>query len=248
MLKYTPYGYNISVNISLDKERVIFLVSYVLTFTEGILTFISPCILPMLPIYFIYLAGTAENGIGGPARDRNRMIINSVGFVIGFTVVFVALGATVTSVGHFLVSNRVLLQKISGLAIIIFGLNFVGVLKIGFLNGEKRINYKFSRLRFLSSIVFGMVFGFGWTPCLGAFLGSALLLAGNSKTIVQGILTLLIYSIGLGIPFIITAILFDSLKESISRLQKHGRVISIVSGILLIAAGILVFANKLKYI
>ena len=227
---------------------MIFLISYVLTFTEGILTFISPCILPMLPIYFVYLAGTSENGNDTIAQNRNRMILNSIGFVIGFTVVFVALGATVTSIGHFLVSNRVLLQKISGMAMIIFGLNFIGILKLGFLNGEKRINYKFSQLRFLTSIVFGVVFGFGWTPCLGAFLGSALLLAGNSKTITQGILALLIYSIGLGIPFILTAVLFDRVKGAIGQIQKHGRVISIISGILLVAAGILVFTDQLKYL
>lgn len=202
----------------------------------------------MLPIYFVYLAGTSENGNDTIAQNRNRMILNSIGFVIGFTVVFVALGATVTSIGHFLVSNRVLLQKISGMAMIIFGLNFIGILKLGFLNGEKRINYKFSQLRFLTSIVFGVVFGFGWTPCLGAFLGSALLLAGNSKTITQGILALLIYSIGLGIPFILTAVLFDRVKGAIGQIQKHGRVISIISGILLVAAGILVFTDQLKYL
>lgn len=233
---------------------MIFLISYFLTFTEGILTFISPCILPMLPIYFIYLAGTSENGNdttthnNSPAQNKNRMITNAIGFVLGFTIVFVALGATVTSIGHFLVSNRVLLQKISGIVMIIFGLNFIGILKLGFLNGEKRINFKFSQLRFLTSIVFGIVFGFGWTPCLGAFLGSALLLAGSSGTILQGILMLLIYSIGLGIPFIITAILFDKVKGAIGRIQKYSRVISIISGIMLIAAGILVFTDQLKYL
>jgi cytochrome c-type biogenesis protein len=224
------------------------LISYVLTFAEGILTFISPCILPMLPIYFIYLAGTSGNGNDAVPQDRNRMILNSIGFVIGFTLVFVALGATVTSIGHFLVNNRVLLQKISGIVMIIFGLNFIGILKLGFLNSEKRIDYKFSRLRFLTSMVFGTVFGFGWTPCLGAFLGSALLLAGNSKTIIQGILFLLVYSIGLGIPFILTAVLFDRVKGALGQIQKHSRVISVISGILLVAAGILVFTDQLKYL
>lgn len=144
--------------------------------------------------------------------------------------------------------NRVLLQKISGIAMVIFGLNFIGILKLGFLNREKRTDYKFKQLRFLNSIVFGMVFGFGWTPCLGAFLGSALLLAGNSETVLQGILSLFIYSIGLGIPFILTALLFDSLKGTLILIQKHGRVISVISGILLIAAGLLVFTDQLKYL
>lgn len=218
-----------------------------MTFIEGILTFISPCILPMLPIYFIYLAGESKSDRASISSSKNRLLINSIGFVIGFTLVFIALGATVTSLGHFLTNHRNLLEKISGIIIIIFGLNFTGILKIGFLNMEKRIDFKFSKLRFLSSIVFGMVFGLGWTPCLGAFLGSALALASNSQTILQGMLLLLLYSIGLGIPFILSAILFEKLEEAFKQIQKHSRIISIISGVLLIVAGILVFTGSLKY-
>lgn len=224
------------------------MISYVLTFTEGILTFISPCILPMLPIYFIYLTGTTEDKNTASVPDKNRMLINSIGFVTGFTIVFVLLGATVTSLGSFLENHRILLQKISGLIMIIFGLNFIGILKLSFLNTEKRLHFKFGKMKFLSSIVFGMVFGFGWTPCLGVFLGSALLLAGNSETILQGMLLLLVYSIGLGIPFIVSSIVFEKAKGAFVWLQKHGRIISIISGILLIAAGILVFTDSLKYL
>ena len=218
-----------------------------MTFIEGILTFISPCILPMLPIYFIYLAGESETDGTLVSSNKNRLLINSVGFVIGFTLVFIALGATVTSLGHFLTNHRNLLEKISGIVMVVFGLNFIGILKIGFLNKEKRIDFKFKRLRFLTSIVFGMVFGLGWTPCLGAFLGSALALASNSETILQGMLLLLLYSIGLGIPFIISAILFEKVKGAFKQIQKHSRIISIVSGVLLIVAGLLVFTGSLKY-
>lgn len=221
-------------------------ISYLLTFTEGILTFISPCILPMLPIYFVYLAGTSESSESN--LNKSRLLKNSIGFVIGFTLVFVALGATVTSLGHFLVNNRDILLKISGIAMIVFGLNFIGILNLRFLNIEKRIDLKVDRLGFLSSIVFGMVFGFGWTPCLGAFLGSALLLASNSDTILQGMLLLFVYSIGLGIPFILTAIAFEKFKESIRKIQKYSRAIGIISGILLIIAGILVYTDTLKYL
>lgn len=227
---------------------MIYLVSYVLTFTEGILTFISPCILPMLPIYFIYLAGTSEDKETTTAHDKNRMLLNSIGFVTGFTIVFVLLGATVTSLGSFIENNRSVLQKISGLIMIVFGLNFTGILKIDFLNTEKRFHFKICKLKFLSSLVFGMVFGFGWTPCLGAFLGSALLLAGNSETVLQGMLLLLVYSVGLGIPFIVSSIVFEKAKGAFEWLQKHGRIIGIISGILLIAAGILVFTDSLKYL
>lgn len=218
-----------------------------MTFIEGILTFISPCILPMLPIYFIYLAGESEMDGALISSNKNRLLINSIGFVIGFTLVFITLGATVTSLGHFLSNHRILLEKISGLVMIVFGLNFIGILKIGFLNKEKRIDFKFNRLQFLSSIVFGMVFGLGWTPCLGAFLGSALALASNSKTILQGMLLLFLYSIGLGIPFILSAVLFKKVKGAFKQIQKHSRIISIVSGVLLIVAGVLVFTGSLKY-
>jgi cytochrome c-type biogenesis protein len=223
------------------------LISYVLTFTEGILTFISPCILPMLPIYFIYLAGVSDNKEIS-VSDKSRMLINSIGFVTGFTLVFVILGVTVTSLGHFLQNNRLILQRISGLVMVVFGLNFAGILRISFLNSEKRFHMETGNLKSLSSIIFGMVFGFGWTPCLGAFLGSALLMAGNSKTILQGTLLLLVYSVGLGIPFIISAIVFEKAKGAFDWLQKHSRLISIISGVLLVAAGLLVFFDILKYL
>jgi len=230
------------------KGGLLSLVSYLLTFTEGILTFISPCILPMLPIYFSYLAGTSGDDKAPDAPGRNILITNSIGFVLGFTLVFVALGATVTTLGHFLVSNRNLLQKISGLIMMVFGLNFMGILNLKFLNMEKRLDFKFEKLRFFSSVLFGMVFGFGWTPCLGTFLGSALALAGSSKTIAQGMLLLFLYSAGLGIPFILTSVLFEKTKNAFRQIQKHSRAISIVSGALLIIAGIMVFTDTLKYI
>lgn len=222
-------------------------VYYLLTFTEGVLTFISPCILPMLPIYFSYLAGTSGNDKTQNAAGKSNLLANSFAFVLGFTLVFVALGATVTTLGHFLINNRSLLQKISGLIMMVFGLSFMGILNLKFLNMEKRLDFKFEKLRFFSSVLFGMVFGFGWTPCLGTFLGSALALASSSKTITQGVLLLLVYSIGLGIPFILTSVLFEKVKGAFKLIQKHSRTISIVSGILLVIAGILVFTDSLKY-
>lgn len=220
--------------------------SYILTFIEGLLTFISPCILPMLPIYFVYLAGSEESN--NERKSSNKLIVNSIGFVIGFTIVFVLLGATVTSIGSYINYHKDILRQISGAVMVIFGLHFSGVLNVNFLNIEKRINYKIEKLRFLSSIVFGMVFGFGWTPCLGAFLGSALALASNSNTVLEGALMLFVYSIGLGIPFIISAILFSKIKGTLKKIQNHSRLISIISGIILIIAGVLVFFDILKYI
>lgn len=224
------------------------LIKYLLTFTEGVLTFISPCILPMLPVYLLYLAGESGKSIDRDKHAKNTLIFNSIGFIIGFTIVFVALGATVTALGHFLSDNRVILEKISGVVMILFGLNFTGILKLNFLNSEKRIEYKFDKLHFFSSLIFGMVFGFAWTPCLGAFLGSALLLASSTANISQGIVMLLLYSLGLGVPFLLTAVLFDRIKTVFGKIQKHGRIISIVSGLLLIAAGILVLTGSMKYL
>ncbi|ACL76011.1 cytochrome c biogenesis CcdA family protein [Ruminiclostridium cellulolyticum] len=220
---------------------------YFLTFVEGILTFVSPCILPMLPIYFLYLAGESDKEIKQSTTAKGRLLVNSIGFVIGFTVIFTLLGATATSLGYFLSNHRNLLEKISGLVMILFGLNFIGILKINFINMEKRINFQFKRLKFISSILFGMVFAFGWSPCLSSFLGSALAIASNSKTVFQGILLLFFFSIGLGIPFIITSIIFEKVKGAFKKIQAHSKTISIVSGALLIVAGILVFTGSLKY-
>jgi cytochrome c-type biogenesis protein len=200
----------------------------------------------MLPIYFLYLAGEADKS--EIAINKNRLLINSIGFVIGFTIVFVLLGATVTTLGHFLVSYKEEFRKASGVVMALFGLHYMGMIKLNFLNIEKKINYEFDKLGFLSSIVFGMVFGFGWSPCLGAFLGSALAMASNSKTVLQGITLLLVYSLGLGIPFLLSAVFIEKIKEAFKKIQIYNRYISISSGLLLILAGILVFTDNIKYI
>lgn len=218
--------------------------SYILCFLEGILTFISPCILPMLPIYFFYMAGVS----GEESASRSKLLINSIGFVTGFTIIFVMLGATATTLGSFLKINFDIFRNISGFIMIVFGLNFMGILNLNFLNYEKRYDYKFNDLNFLRSIIFGMVFAFGWSPCVGVFLGSALLMAGNSNSVGQGIILLLLYSAGLGVPFILSSILFETIKNTFRQIQRFGRMISIISGLVLIFAGILVITDKLTYL
>lgn len=223
--------------------------TYVLSFIEGVLTFISPCILPLLPIYFFYLAGEAAgSGEERSPRGKQVLLINSLGFVAGFTLIFVILGATATSLGAFLKGNLGLLQKVSGLVMIVFGLNFLGVFRLGFLNTEKRFEYNFKRINFYSAILLGIVFGFGWTPCGGQFLGAALLTAANSGTVLQGILLLFLYSMGLGIPFIIVAVVFDRAKGMLKQIQKQSRIINVVSGIVLILAGVLILTGNLQYV
>lgn len=247
MIDQTLDGY-IYVNLYLRKEGDR-LTSYLLMFAEGILTFVSPCILPMIPVYLIYLAGAGSNNdTAAPKPGKTRLLTNALGFVLGFTIVFVLLGATATALGQFLESNRAILQKISGIIIVIFGLNYIGLIKISFLNTEKRLPFKINSMNFLTSVLFGFIFSFSWTPCLSSFLGPALLLAGNSETIAEGIFLLLIYSIGLGIPFILSAIIFDKARSAFSLLQRHGNVIRIVSGILLIITGVLVFTDLMKYL
>ena len=224
------------------------MISYVLTFAEGILTFVSPCILPMLPVYFLYLAGTQDSRAASQSQSKNRLIINSLGFVAGFTLVFVSFGAAAAALGALLQNNRALLQIISGTLMILFGLNFAGILKLPFLNSEKRFHVKTDGMRFLGSVLFGIVFAFGWSPCLGTFLGSALALAGNSDTIAEGILMLLVYSMGLALPFIISAAIFENVKNLFAWFRKHSGIISTISGILLIIVGAVFVRNGILLI
>ena len=229
----------------MNLEKVVILLNsyYLQCFAEGILTFISPCILPMLPVYFIYLAGGSEEGTGEVNKRKRNLILNSIAFVMGFTIVFVLFGATATSLGAFFKEHKDILKIISGIVVFIFGLNFTELIKIGFLNKQKSFDFKFKRLNFLKSIIFGMVFSLAWSPCVGAFLSSALAKASVSETIAEGMLMLFIYSIGLGIPFIISAIAFENLRGAFKAIQRHVRTISIVSGSLLMITGLAFIFN-----
>jgi len=202
---------------------------YLISFLEGIITFLSPCLLPMLPIYISYFAGGGE-------RTVKKTLVNASGFVLGFTVVFVAMGALAGTVGSFLIRYRTLVNILSGLIVIVFGLSFLGLFELKLFKGMHAKTA--GKGGFLSSLVFGMVFSIGWTPCVGAFLGSALVLASQQGSIVKGTVMLLCYSAGLGIPFILSAVLIDYLKSAFSFIKRHYRVINTVSGSLLIAMGI----------
>ncbi len=213
-----------------------------LVFTEGILAFLSPCILPMLPIYLMYLCGNGETQM-----DRKRLIVNTLGFIAGFTIVFVLLGATASGLGSLIKENRMLLQRVSGVIMIVFGLNFTGLVNIPLLNCVKTFETQTSNLKFFSSMVFGAAFSFGWTPCLGAFLGAALLLASNAATLYEGVALLFVFSLGLGIPFFVTALLWERLQGAMQFVKRHMRVIQIVSGAILIIVGILMVFDLFGY-
>lgn len=203
---------------------------YLISFLEGIITFISPCLLPMIPIYVSYFAG-------GGQRDWRRSLKCALGFVMGFTVLFVLMGALAGTLGSFLIRYQTVVNIVMGLIVIFFGLNFLGIIKLNLFRGASR-EVDTSDLGFFSSMVFGVVFSIGWTPCVGAFLGSALALASQQGSVMVGMGMLLCYSLGLGIPFIISALLIDRLKGAFNAIKRHYDVINKVCGGLLIIIGI----------
>lgn len=206
---------------------------YLISFLEGIITFISPCLLPLLPVYISYFAG--ESGEEGrPVRTLR----NALAFVCGFGVVFVALGAFAGTVGGFLIRYKTWVNLVTGLVVVVFGLNFLGIFQIGFLNQSRRVEMKNQGHGLFSSFLFGIIFSIGWTPCVGAFLGSALMLASQQGSAAKGIGMLVVYTLGLGIPFVASAVLIDRLKTAFGWIKRHYDIITKVSGALLVLVGI----------
>ena len=203
---------------------------YFISFLEGIITFISPCLLPMLPIYVSYFAG-------GGDRSAKRTVINSLGFVLGFMLVFMMMGALAGSIGSFLVKYQTIVNVICGIIVVFFGLNFLGIFKIQLFHGGNRA-VNTDNMGFFSAMVFGMIFSVGWTPCVGAFLGSALMLASTQAHMIKGMLMLLCYSLGLGIPFVLSAVLIDKLKGAFGFIKKNYELINRICGLFLIVIGI----------
>ena len=211
---------------------------YIVSFLEGIITFISPCLLPMLPIYISYFAGGGE-------RTTGKTLSGAFGFVAGFTAVFMTMGALAGSIGAFLREYQTAVNVVSGVIVIIFGLNYLGIIKFNLFRGSNR-SVKNCSLGFFSAVLFGMIFSVGWTPCVGAFLGSALMLASQQAHMVEGMLMLLAYSMGLGIPFILSAVLIDYLKSAFQWIKQNYRVINKISGLLLIVIGIMMATGTMN--
>ena len=210
---------------------------YVISFLEGIVTFISPCLLPMLPIYISYFAGGTE-------RSTGKTLTCASGFVLGFTAVFVAMGALAGTVGSFLIRYQTFVNIILGGIVIAFGLNYLGVLYLNIFRGMKG-GVKTADMNFWSAFVFGVVFSVGWTPCVGVFLGSALMLASQQGSAMVGTLMLLSYSLGLGVPFLLSAVLIDQLKGAFAFIKKNYGIINRVCGGLLIVVGVLMATGLL---
>lgn len=201
-----------------------------IAFLEGIITFLSPCLLPMLPVYLSYFAGGGE-------RTVKRTLLGASGFVAGFTIIFVAMGALAGTLGSFLKEYQTAVNIISGLVVIFFGLHFLGVFKFNLFNGTRQTVNK-DNMGFFTAALFGIVFSLGWTPCVGAFLGSALALASQSGHVLLGMGMLLAYSLGLGVPFLLSAVLIDQLKGAFNWVKRNYTVINAISGSLLIVVGV----------
>ena len=197
---------------------------YLIAFLEGIITFLSPCLLPMLPVYLSYFAGGGE-------RTLKRTLTGALGFVTGF------MGALAGTIGSVLRQYQTAVNIVSGLVVIFFGLHFLGIFKFN-LFGGRRTAVRTDNMGFFSAALFGIVFSLGWTPCVGAFLGSALMLASQAGHVLEGMGMLLTYSLGLGVPFLLSAVLIDQLKGAFNWVKRHYTVVNAVSGGLLIIVGI----------
>ena len=203
---------------------------YLISFLEGVITFLSPCLLPMLPIYISYFAGGGE-------RTVKRTLKGALGFVLGFTLVFVAMGALAGTVGSFLTRYRTPVNILSGGIVVVFGLNYLGLVKLKLFRGSKR-DLNTDDMDFFAALVFGLIFSVGWTPCVGVFLGSALMLASQQGSMAQGMRMLLCYSAGLGLPFILSALLIDQLKGAFNWVKAHYGIINKICGTALVVVGL----------
>lgn len=222
-------------------------VSLILAFSAGLLSFLSPCVLPLVPAYISYLTGTTVNEMT-TQKDKFFAVYKALGFVLGFSIIFIIMGASVTTVGKLFIRYKQTFRIVSGLLIFFFGLHTTGLFKIKLLYREKRfLNFNTKTDKF-SSVFMGMAFAAGWTPCVGQILASILLYAANLDTIGKGILLLVVYSLGLAIPFLLTAFAVEYFSKTFIKYKKHLQIVSIVSGILMMLMGILIFTNKVGYL
>lgn len=203
---------------------------YVISFLEGIITFISPCLLPMLPIYLTYFAGGGE-------RSTAKTLTNAFGFVLGFTILFVGMGALAGTLGSFLVRYQTAVNVVCGAVVVLFGLHFLGVLQLN-LFGGMRGSVDTKDMGFFSAMLFGVIFSVGWTPCVGAFLGSALMLASQQGSTLVGMGMLLCYALGLGVPFLMSAVLIDQMKSAFDFIKQRYDLINRICGGFLILVGV----------
>ncbi len=218
-------------------------ISIFAAFAAGLISFISPCVLPLVPAYISFMSGVSlqEMTMESSAKTRSKVVISSLVFIVGFSIIFVLLGASATYMGKLLLTKMHIIRKVAGVVIVIFGLHLMGVFKLKFLLYEKRFSGQQKQMSLISVLLIGMAFAFGWSPCLGPILSGILAIAATQENVGQGIFLLSMYSLGLGLPFFLTAIATDRFIGYFNRMKKHMRKIEIVSGVFLIIIGVLIF-------
>jgi len=214
-------------------------VNLLLAFAAGVLGFLSPCIVPLIPGYLSFVSGVSLAEMRPVDRRQHRLQVlsSTLAFVLGFAIVFVALGASATYVGGFVLSNRLWLGRLGGVVIVLLGLSVLGVLKLPWLARERRVQVSRRRGGIFGALPVGMAFGFAWTPCVGPVLAAILTLAATSQRASTGAVMLLAYSLGLGIPFLVTAFLLTGAVDALGWVRRHGRAIETVSGAFLVLMG-----------
>ncbi len=219
--------------------------SFGVAFLAGLASFLSPCVLPLVPIFLAQMVGQSVSQSEESAAKRMITFLHALMFVGGFTLAFIALGASASTLGSFLHANQFLLREIGGVLLVIIGLHMTGILKLPFLYWQKRFEFHPSRPSYPASFLIGLIFAIGWTPCVGLILGPILALAANAATLRQGVLLLLIYSLGLGVPFLLLGLGLDRFSRLLKWLKPHLGKIEIATGIIMIAMGVLIYFNLL---
>jgi cytochrome c-type biogenesis protein len=237
-------------------------VTLLAAFGAGLLSFISPCVLPLIPGYLSYISGmsleemrgTAPAGAGtavavaAPADARRRVMLSSLAFILGFSIVFISLGASASAIGRFMMARLDILGKVAGAIIILFGLHTMGVLRIEWLYQEKRVQTNKRPAGLVGAMLVGIAFAFGWTPCIGPILAGILAVAAAQDTVESGVRLLSAYSLGLGVPFFATALAIDRFFAAFAKIRRHYHTIEVISGVLLIVIGVLIFTNRFTVI
>lgn len=245
-------------------------VTLLAAFGAGLLSFISPCVLPLVPGYLSYISGlsldemrgttVAPGGVGGvgaggagtaivaASGTRRQVVLSSLAFILGFSLVFVSLGAAASAIGQFLLAQQAIFSRIAGAIIIVFGLHTMGVLRIEWLYQDRRVHSTRKPAGLFGATVVGVAFAFGWTPCIGPILAGILAVAASQETVAQGVRLLATYSLGLGVPFLASALAIDRFFGAMGRIRRHYHKVEIVSGALLIAIGLLIFTNRFTII
>ncbi len=226
-------------------------VSIFAAFGAGLISFVSPCVLPLIPAYISFISGVSIDVLkdkGGGSRNLKNIVISSVVFVAGFSVIFILLGASATFLGNFLLEKLSLLIKIAGAIIIVFGLHFLGIFRIKYLNYEKRFNIRSSKLGLFGVFAAGLAFAFGWTPCIGPILAGILTIAATKNTVNEGVVLLSAFSLGLGIPFIITGIAANTFINLFAVIKRNFKIVEIISGLFLIIIGLMIMFDYFNII